>query len=88
MAHGGFAKGSRLESEIGYGLPVGSRFVGTPRMGFSTSEYGRNYRIGYGVGMRDRENLSLDVSVDAESRESPLRNGADRGIVGRATVSW
>ena len=41
MAHGGVADGNRLEGEVGYGLPVGSRFVGTPRVGVSTSEYGR-----------------------------------------------
>ncbi len=40
MANGGFAQGNRLEGEAGYGLPVGSRLVGTPRVGFSTSEYG------------------------------------------------
>ena len=27
-------------------LPVGRRFVGTPRVGFGTSEYGRDYRVG------------------------------------------
>ena len=41
MAHGGFAQGNHLDGEVGYGLPVGSRFVGTPRVGISTSEYGR-----------------------------------------------
>ena len=45
MAHGGFAQGNRLDGEVGYGLPVGSRFVGTPRVGFGTSEYGRDYRV-------------------------------------------
>ena len=29
LAHGGVADGTRLEAEVGYGLPVGSRFVGT-----------------------------------------------------------
>ena len=24
---------NRLDGEVGYGLPVGSRFVGTPRVG-------------------------------------------------------
>ena len=50
MAHGGLAQGNRLDGEVGYGLPVGRRFVGTPRVGFSTSEYGRDYRAGYGLG--------------------------------------
>ena len=59
MAHGGFAQGSRLDGEVGYGLPVGSRFVGTPRVGFSTSEYGRDHRIGYGLGVLDRGSGNL-----------------------------
>ena len=46
MANGGLASGNRLDGEVGYGLRVGSCFVGTPRVGFSTSEYGRDYRIG------------------------------------------
>lgn len=44
MAHGSFASGNRLDGEVGYGLPVGSRFVGTPRVGVGTSAYGRDYR--------------------------------------------
>ena len=27
------AGGARLDSEVGYGLPIGKRFVGTPRAG-------------------------------------------------------
>ncbi len=46
LGHGGFAPGNRLDGEVGYGLPVRSRFVGTPRVGFSASEYGRDYRLG------------------------------------------
>ena len=65
MAHGSLAQGNRLEGEVGYGLPVGSRFVGTPRVGFSTSEYGRDYRVGYGLGVLDRESLNFELRVDA-----------------------
>ena len=32
VAAGGPAAGSRLETELGYGLPVGSRLIGTPRL--------------------------------------------------------
>ena len=46
LAHNGAVNGTRLDTEIGYGLPVGNRFVGTPRAGVSTSEYGRDYRLG------------------------------------------
>ena len=88
MAHGGFAQGSRLDGEVGYGLPVGSRLVGTPRAGFSTSEYGRDYRIGYGLGVLDRGSLKFDLGVDAQRRESPLLERADMGFLGRATLGW
>ena len=88
MAHGGVADGNRLEGEVSYGLPVGSRFVGTPRVGFSTSEYGRDYRIGYGLGVLDRERLNLDLGVDAHRRESPMLDGTDNGFLGRATLGW
>ena len=48
------AQSNRLDGEVGYGLPADSRFVGTPRVGFSTSEYGRDYRVGYGLGALNR----------------------------------
>ena len=51
--------GHRLDTEVGYGLPIGSRFVGTPRAGVRTSEYGRDYRIGYGVGVLEQGRLNL-----------------------------
>ena len=88
MAPGGVASGNRLDGEVGYGLPVGSRFVGTPRVGFSTSEYGRDYRAGYGLGLLNRESLSFELGLDAQRRESPLLGGASNGVLGRATVGW
>ena len=88
MANGGLTSGNRLDGEVGYGLPVGSRFVGTPRVGVSTSEYGRDYRIGYGLGVFDRERLNLELGVAAHRRESPMRDGTDNGFLGRATLGW
>ena len=88
MADGGLASGNRLNGEVGYGLPVGSRFVGTPRVGFSTSEYGQDYRVGYGLGMLDRESLAFELGVEAQRRNSPLLGGASNGAVGRATLGW
>ena len=46
---GSLGSGNRLDAEIGYALPVGSRLVGTPRFGITTSEMGRDYRIGYSL---------------------------------------
>ena len=86
--------GHRLDTEVGYGLPIGSRFVGTPRAGVRTSEYGRDYRIGYGVGVLEQGRLNLQIGVDAERRESSLVQmqeqgaGTDQRVLGRATMQW
>ena len=88
MASGGVASGNRLDGEVGYGLPMGSRFVGTPRVGFSTSEHGRDYRLGYGLGVLNRESLTFELGIDAQRRESPLVDGASNGAVGQGTVGW
>ena len=88
MAHGGFAAGDRLDADVGYGLPVGSRFVGTPTVGFGTSEYGRDYRLGYSLGVLQDGGARFEVGVDAQRRESPMWGGTDHGVLGRATVGW
>ena len=88
MADGGFAQGNRLDGEVGYGLPVGRRFVGTPRVGFSTSQYGQDYRVGYGLGLLDRESLAFELGVEAQRRNSPMLGGTSNGVLGRATVGW
>ena len=86
--------GQRLDTEVGYGLPIGSRFVGTPRAGVRTSEYGRDYRIGYGMQVLEQGRLNLQLGVDAERRESPIyhlqeqNGGTDQRVLGRATVQW
>ena len=79
LAHGGVADGTRLEAEVGYGLAVGSRFVGTPRVGVGTSERGRDYRLGYSLGAIGDEGTTFEFGVDAQRRESPLQGGTDHG---------
>ncbi len=88
MAQGGLAQGNRLEGEVGYGLPVGSRFVGTPRVGFSASEYGRDYRFGYGLGVLGNESLRFELGVEAHRRESQTQGGTDNGFLGQASLGW
>ena len=84
----------RLDTEVGYGLPIGARFVGTPRAGVRTSEYGRDYRIGYGMQVLEQGKLNLQLGIDAERRENPLFQmqeqgaGSDQRVLGRATVQW
>ena len=86
--------GNRLDTEVGYGLPIGARFVGTARIGLGTSEYGRDYRVGYGMQVLKQGKLNLQLGIDAERRESPMvhlqeqAGGTDRRELGRATVQW
>ena len=88
LAHGSVANGTRLEAEVGYGLPVGSRFVGTPRVGVGTSEMGRDYRLGYSLGALNRGDLDVELGVDAQRRESPVPGGTDHGALARARLRW
>ena len=85
---------NRLDTEVGYGLPIGARFVGTPRVGLRTSEHGREYRVGYGIRVAERSKLDLELGIEAERRENPLSHsqeasgGTDQRVLGRATVQW
>ena len=88
LAPGGVANGTRLDAEVGYGLPVGSRFVGTPTFGVGTSAYGRDYRVGYSLGVMNGEGTAFELGVDAQRRESPMGDGADNGVLARASVGW
>ena len=53
LAHGGIAKANRVDAEAGYWLAVSNRLVGTSRIGFSPSEYGRDCRVGDGRHTND-----------------------------------
>ena len=89
MAHGGVAQGNSLDAEVGYGLPVGSRLVGMPKLGLRTSEYGKDYRLGYSLGVLSRESLAFELGVEAQRRESPMMaEGASNGVLGRASLGW
>ena len=88
LAPGGVANGTRLDAEVGYGLPVGSRFVGTPTFGVGTSAYGRDYRVGYSLGVLNGEGTAFELGVNAQRRESPMGDGADNGVLARASVGW
>ena len=79
--------GGQLDAEVGYGLPAG-RFVGTPRAGFRTSEYGRDFRMGYALGLLESRDLRFDVGVDAQRRENAQMGGADNGVLGRVSIGW
>ena len=83
-----YGTGGQLNAEVGYGLPVGARFVGTPRVGLRSSQYGRDYQVGYGIGVLEQGKLNFELGVDAQRRESQAEGGASNGFMGRATLGW
>ena len=87
-SHQMYGSGDRVDAEVGYGLPVGARFVGTPRVGLAASQYGRDYRVGYGLGVLDRGDVNFELGVDAERRQSPTQGGTSNGVMGRASLGW
>ena len=85
--------GNRLDADLGYGLPLSARFVGTPSVGFGNSECGRRYRTGYRVQMLEKARVGLQLCVDAERVDGPSfgkpeRSGADKRVIAHATVQW
>ena len=81
LTNGSVASGSRLDADVGYGLPVGSRFVGTPRFGIGASEIGgRDYRLGYGLTVLQRDAMSFELGIDAARRQSLGQGGAEHGV--------
>ena len=89
MARGGLsAPGGRLDAELGYGMPLGRRLVGTPRLAVRSSGMGRDYRLGYGLGVLDGGPLRFELGIDAQRREAPLAGRTNHGVAARATLSW
>ena len=85
----GPGSGNRLDAELGYALPVGSRLVGTPRFGVTTSEYGRDYRLGYKLTLLQGGAMSFEFGLDAQRRQSLLGQGdPEHSLHGRVTARW
>ena len=79
MADGGLAA---------YGMPVGGRLVGMPSFGIGAPEYGRDYRLGYGLTVAQGGATHFDLGVYANHRESLGPGGAEHGVLGRLTARW
>ncbi len=83
------AAGNQLDAELGYALPVGSRLVGTPRFGVTTTEMGRDYRLGYSLAVLQGGAMNFQFGLDAQRRESLLGQGnPDHSLLGRITATW
>ncbi len=64
-SHQMYRSGGQVNAEVGYGLPVGARFVGTPRVGLRSSQFGQDYQVGYGLRLLEQGKLNFELGVDA-----------------------
>ncbi len=89
-----FEPESRLEGELGYGLPLlGDRFTGTPNVGFGLSGAGaRDWRIGWRLTSAVRGDPGFEVTLDATRKEPANDNGAgtpvEHGVMLRSAIRW
>ena len=88
LAAGGPAPSSRFDADFGYGLPVGSRLVGTPKLGIGTSERARDYRLGYQLTLLQDAAVRFELGVDATRREALRQGEEDHRVLGRITTRW
>ena len=87
-ANGDAPASSRLDTELGYGLPVfGGGFTGTPNVGLGLSDTARDYRLGWRLTPA-AGGAGFELSLDATRRESAGDGGAEHGVVLRARTSW
>ena len=81
---------SRWTAEAGYGLSAfGGRFVGTPRLGYGSSPFGRDYSVGWRLmPMADAVNApDLSFGLTATRREGDT-TGAEHGIGLDIALRW
>ena len=88
LANGGHAAAGSLAADLSYGMAVGGRLVGTPRIGFGTSGMGRDYRFGYGLGLIGATGPAFEFGADVQRRGSINGNGGDHALVARFTARW
>ena len=81
---GGRGAGRRIDAQFGYGFAVRSvAGTGTPWVGVSMSERGRDYRVGYRLGFGRSLNVGIEglVREDAQGGES-----SDRAVMLRLAM--
>ena len=77
----------RLEMKLGYGFSAfGDRFTATPEVGVGLSDTGRDYSLGWRLGLAQRGPTSLEFGIEATRRESD--DEPEHGIGFRFNARW
>ena len=85
-ANGDPVPSSRLDAELGYGLPVfGGGFTGTPNVGFGLSDASRDLRLGW--RLTSGAGPGFELNLDAVRREA-ANDDAEHGVMLRSRLRW
>ena len=81
---------SRLEGELGYGLPAfGGGFTGTPNVGFGLSNGSSEVRLGWRLTPAVPGDSGFEVNLDVTRREAAGGDATpEHGIMLRSTMRW
>ena len=94
---GGLLSRRRLEVRFGYGFAAfGDRFTSTPELGFGLSEWSRDYRLGWRLGLVPGGPTSFELGIEATRTEPANNNGTGFGagakpehsLMFRGAVHW
>ena len=88
---GRFEASSRLQGEVGYGLPAfGGGFTGMPNIGFGLSGGGaRDWRLGWRLTSAVRGDPGFEVNLDATRSEPANDDGPpEHGVMLRGAIRW
>ena len=87
---GAARESGRLEARLGYGMALlGGHATGTPEMALGLSEAGRDWRLGWTLGLARTEPTSFHVSLEATRWEPANDNATPEHRVGiTASMRW
>ena len=79
----------RLELTAGYGIAMfGGRFTGTPHVGVGFSDTGRDYRLGWRLGLGSGGSASFELGLEATRRDRANDNKAEHTAGFRIRAAW
>lgn len=91
---GGGQPGGRLDTELGYGLPLSGGLTGTPYAGLGFGEAGaRSYRLGWRLALDRLQSFSLDIETTRREAANATGSGSGAGkpkheVMLRSAVRW
>ena len=87
---GATRESGRLEARLGYGMALlGGHATGTPEMALGLSEAGRDWRLGWTLGLARTEPTSFHVSLEATRWEPAHDDATPENRVGiTASMRW